>query len=78
MREMCYKRKSEGGLALTGARDAEPTKQLREPRNALQSTGAEAEFASQFCPGCSARLEARSCKMICPACGYYMSCSDFY
>jgi hypothetical protein len=39
---------------------------------------AKAEFASEYCPRCSARLAARSCKMICPGCGYYMSCSDFY
>jgi hypothetical protein len=38
----------------------------------------ETEFASEYCPRCSARLAARSCKMICPGCGYYMSCSDFY
>jgi hypothetical protein len=40
--------------------------------------GGEGEFASEYCPRCSARLAARSCKMICPGCGYYMSCSDFY
>ena len=38
----------------------------------------ETEYASAYCPRCSARLEQRSCKMICGACGYYMSCSDFY
>lgn len=36
------------------------------------------EYASAYCPRCSAKLEQRSCKMICRACGYYMSCSDFY
>lgn len=41
------------------------------------STGQQ-EVASNYCPRCSARLAARSCKLICPACGYYMSCSDFY
>jgi hypothetical protein len=35
------------------------------------------EHASAYCPRCSARLAARSCKLICSGCGYYMSCSDF-
>jgi hypothetical protein len=38
----------------------------------------EQEYASEYCPRCSTRLGARSCKLICPSCGYYMSCSDFY
>jgi len=35
------------------------------------------EYASEFCPVCHRRLAARACKLIC-ACGYYMSCSDYY
>jgi hypothetical protein len=36
------------------------------------------EEASEYCPRCSSKLTARSCKMICANCSYYMSCSDFY
>ncbi len=35
------------------------------------------EFPVQFCPVCSLWLEPRRCKMICPQCGYFMSCSDY-
>jgi hypothetical protein len=39
---------------------------------------ASPELALNYCPRCSARLASRSCKLVCPNCGYYMSCSDFY
>jgi len=37
-----------------------------------------ADLPASYCPRCSAKLEARKCKMICTSCGYYMSCSDFH
>jgi hypothetical protein len=32
----------------------------------------------RFCPNCSAQLVDQQCKLKCPQCGYYLSCSDFY
>jgi hypothetical protein len=34
----------------------------------------------RVCPVCAAELFERKCKLLCPdpACGYYLSCSDFY
>lgn len=34
--------------------------------------------ASRYCPVCALPLESRRCKLFCPVCGYYMSCSDYY
>jgi hypothetical protein len=43
-----------------------------------RSVAAGNDDASRYCPVCSQRLESRRCKLICPVCGYYMSCADYY
>ena len=41
-------------------------------------SGAADSLPLDYCPNCSARLASRQCKMICPRCGYFLSCSDYY
>ena len=31
-----------------------------------------------YCPVCSTRLVQHKCKLVCPKCGYYLSCADYY
>lgn len=53
----------------------------REPQLPPAETdvpSAEDENPMLFCPVCSSRLEGRKCKLLCAACGYYMSCADYY
>jgi len=40
-------------------------------------TGAKVD-PGQYCPNCSMKLRESRCKLKCPQCGFYLSCSDFY
>ena len=50
-----------------------------EPERGAREEAAE-KRPERTCPNCGAALVERKCKLLCPdpACGYYMSCSDFY
>jgi len=56
-----------------GVREAGSEGRLRPTREKLP-------HPERVCPTCGACLIERKCKLLCPdpACGYYMSCSDFY
>ncbi|MGH9406019.1 MAG: hypothetical protein ACRD3D_09320 [Terriglobia bacterium] len=45
------------------------------PADGIENPGPE--LAVHYCPVCSLRLESRRCKMVCPRCGFFMSCSEF-
>jgi hypothetical protein len=60
------------------AGNAQPAESPVKSSPVANGASAEPELAMNYCPRCSTRLAARSCKLICPGCGYYMSCSDFY
>ena len=37
----------------------------------------EVELIERTCPNCGARLDEQKCKLVCPNCFYFKSCSDF-
>ncbi len=56
------------------------TSPLREARSEHGGKKSPEKRPERVCPNCGAALLERKCKLLCPApaCGYYMSCSDFY
>jgi len=52
----------------------------REARreDALRVTARGLRYPERYCPNCSAELKENRCKLSCPRCEFYLSCSDFY
>jgi hypothetical protein len=59
---------------------SEATARKLHSEGLLRPTREEPPRPERVCPNCGASLIERKCKLLCPdpACGYYMSCSDFY
>ena len=50
----------------------------KEEKAGLDTRTRSVPDPSSFCPNCSTHLVEQQCKLKCPQCGYYLSCSDFY
>jgi hypothetical protein len=57
---------------------AEVAEELPEITENTTSSIPATTDSSRFCPNCSAELVDHLCKLKCPRCGFYLSCSDFY
>ena len=53
-----------------------------EPRKKVEETQSKGSAVtpdlSVYCPTCGTRMKDSSCKLKCPTCGFFLSCSDFY
>jgi hypothetical protein len=57
---------------------AEPANKKKENPHSMPLRSTSNLHPERFCPNCSAELKESRCKLSCPVCGFYLSCSDFY
>jgi ribosomal protein S27AE len=41
------------------------------------NTPSQVEQIERTCPNCGTQLDEQKCKLVCPKCFYFKSCSDF-
>jgi Zn finger protein HypA/HybF involved in hydrogenase expression len=58
--------------------EREKTSHLPEEEERNAKLFIDSETLVTTCPNCGARLREHRCKLLCPRCHYYMSCSDYY
>jgi hypothetical protein len=66
------------GSAETSKTGAEASAPRADSGTGLRLEAGRAAHPERFCPNCSAELKEQRCKLSCPVCGFYLSCSDFY
>jgi hypothetical protein len=70
-----------GYVALMDANGKEPAEGRRletKPVDAARDAERRLGHPERFCPNYSLELSENRCKLSCPRCGFYLSCSDFY
>ena len=70
-------------MSLTGLRPLQDTGRPVQDTEGKETQpvgndGKSAPYPDRFCPNCSTELKDNRCKLSCPQCGFYLSCSDFY